>query len=112
MQGVCRNRLEGWHSARTHKARAYRVQIGRILTEKHRFPEAVEEFTQALRFDLAKAHAHNDLGVALFLLGDYEKAADQFSVAAQIDPSYADARRNLELAQVRLKTEKVENGKK
>jgi len=87
-------------------------QIGRILTEKHRFPEAVEEFTQALRFDLAKAHAHNDLGVALFLLGDYEKAAEQFSAAVQIDPAYTDARRNLDLAQVRTKTENVENERK
>ncbi len=87
-------------------------QIGRILTEKHRFPEAVEEFTQALRFDLAKANAHNDLGVALFLLGDYEKAAEQFSDAVRIDPADIDARRNLDLAQVRMKTEKAENGRK
>jgi tetratricopeptide (TPR) repeat protein len=87
-------------------------KIGRILAETHRLPEAVEEFTQALRFDPANAYTHNDLGVALFLQGDYQKAAEQFREAMQTNPAYTDARRNLDLAQVRMKTEKAENGKK
>jgi len=87
-------------------------KIGRILTETHQLPEAVEELTQALRFDPADAHAHNDLGVALFQLGDYEKSAGQFSDAVRIDPAYADARRNLDLAQARIKNEKVEQARK
>jgi tetratricopeptide (TPR) repeat protein len=87
-------------------------KIGRILADTHQLPEAVEEFTQALRFDPGNAWAHNDLGVVLFQLGDYEKAAEQFSDAVRIDPAYTDARRNLDLAQVPMKTEKVENGRK
>ena len=87
-------------------------KIGRILAETHQLPEAAEEFTQALRFDPEDAWAHNDLGVVLFQLGDYEKAAEQFSAAVRIDPAYTDAKRNLDLAQVRMKTEKVENGRK
>jgi len=87
-------------------------QIGRILTAQHHYSDALEEFNQALRFDLAKAYAHNDLGVVLFQMGDYEKAAEQFSDAVRLDPAYADARRNLDLAQERMKNEKVENGRK
>jgi len=83
-------------------------KIGRILADTHQLPEAVEEFTQAVRLAPTNAYAHNDLGVALFQLGDYEKAAGQFSDAIRIDPAYADARRSLELAQARIKNEKVE----
>ena len=72
-------------------------------------PQAIEEFTQALRFNPANAGVHNDLGMALFQLGDYEKAVEQFSDAVRINPADADARRNLDLAQARMKTKKVEN---
>jgi tetratricopeptide (TPR) repeat protein len=36
-------------------------------------------------------------------MGEYEKAAEQFSYALRIDPSNASARQNLALAQVRMK---------
>ena len=81
-------------------------QMGRILTQAHRLPEAIEEFNQALRFDLAKADAHNDLGVAYFQLGDYEKSAEQFSEAVKIDPGSAYAKQNLAFAEARIKTKK------
>jgi tetratricopeptide (TPR) repeat protein len=80
-------------------------KIGSILMVRtHQFPAAVDEFEQAVKLDPANAHAHNDLGVALSQLGDYEKAVAQFNDAIQIDPTYADARRNLDLAQARMKT--------
>ena len=87
-------------------------KIGRILADTHQLPEAAEEFTQALRFDPENAWAHNDLGVVLFQRGDYGKAAEQFSDAVRIDPAYTDAKQNLDLAQARIKTEKIENGRK
>jgi Flp pilus assembly protein TadD len=80
--------------------------IGKILSEKQLFYEAVEEFTQALQFAPGDVHMHNDLGVALFQLGDYESAAGQFDDALRLDPAYADARRNLDLAQARMKSKK------
>jgi tetratricopeptide (TPR) repeat protein len=87
-------------------------KIGRILTETHHLPEAAEEFTQAVRFDPANANAHNDLAVVLFQLGDDEKAVEQFNDAIRIDPANAEARRNLELAQARMKNEKVKQTEK
>ncbi len=82
-------------------------KIGIILTQTHQLPEAAEEFTQAVRFDPANANAHNELAVVLFQLGEYEKAAEQFSEALRIDPANADDRRNLDLAQARMKSEQA-----
>jgi Flp pilus assembly protein TadD len=80
--------------------------------ETHQLPEAVEEFTQALRFDPADAHAHKGLGVALFQLGDNEKAVEQFSEAVRVDPADAGARRNLDVAQARMKNKAVVSERK
>jgi Flp pilus assembly protein TadD len=73
----------------------------------HQFPAAAEEFTQAVRLDPASPNAHDDLGVALFQLGDDEKAIEQFNDAIRIDPTYAGARRNLDLTQAHMKNVKV-----
>jgi lipoprotein NlpI len=78
----------------------------------HRLPEAVEEFTQSLRIDPANANTHNNLGVVLFQMRDYEKAVEQFSDAVQTDPANADAKRNLDGAQALMKNVKVGSGRK
>ncbi len=39
--------------------------------------------------------AHNDLGVALMLRGDYREAERHFGHALKLDPGYAPARRNM-----------------
>ncbi len=69
----------------------------------HHLPEAVDAYTKSLELDPNDAHAHNDLGVALIQLGQYEKAAEQFNDTLRIDPNYADAKRNLEYAQFKMK---------
>ncbi|MGD0520556.1 MAG: tetratricopeptide repeat protein [Terracidiphilus sp.] len=74
--------------------------------------EAVEEYTQALRFDPENASTHNNLGVALLQLGEDEKALEQFSDALRLDPDYADARRNLALTQSRMKNGKIDQAGK
>jgi Tfp pilus assembly protein PilF len=72
----------------------------------HQFPEAAEEFAQALRFSPDAADSHNNLGAVLLQLGDYEKAAEQFKEAIKINPTYTDAKENLNLAQTELNTHK------
>jgi cytochrome c-type biogenesis protein CcmH/NrfG len=66
----------------------------------------MEAFNQTLRLDPANTHAHNGLGMALFQLGHYEKAAEQFGDVVRIDPSDAAARHDLEASQARIKTRK------
>jgi len=78
--------------------------MGRIFMRIHQFPEAVGEYTQALSFDPANVAVHNNLGAALFQLGDYEKAAAQFSDALRIDPANAYARKDLDIAEARMKS--------
>ena len=80
--------------------------LGNLLAEMHQLPEAVEEFKRTLQLTPDDAHVHNDLGVVLAQLGDFEKATEQFSEADRIDPAYADARRNFEFAQARIKNKK------
>jgi len=41
-------------------------------------------------------------------LGNYDKAAGQFSDVLRMNPADASARKNLDLAQARMKTTKVE----
>jgi tetratricopeptide (TPR) repeat protein/4-amino-4-deoxy-L-arabinose transferase-like glycosyltransferase len=80
--------------------------IGKIMMEKHKLPEAIDEFTQVLQFKRDDDHAHNDLGVALFQQGEYEDAAEQFRDALIINPANAEAKRNYDLAHIRMKTKK------
>ena len=81
--------------------------MGEFLIEAHQIPAAIAEFTKAVQIDPASPNAHDDLGVALFQLGDDEKAIEQFNDAIRIDPSYAGARRNLDLTLAHMKTKKI-----
>jgi Flp pilus assembly protein TadD len=78
----------------------------------HQLPEAVDEFTQAMRFGPVNANSHIGLGMVLMQMGDYEKAAGQFSDALQINPADADARRNLDLARAMMKNKMVQQAGK
>ena len=79
------------------------ANIGFNLGETHHLPEAVDAYAKSLELDPNDARAHNDLGVALVQLGEYEKAAEQFDDTLRIDPNYSDAKRNLEYAQFKMK---------
>jgi Flp pilus assembly protein TadD len=47
------------------------------------------------------AAGHNSLGIALASLGRLDQAAEQFQLAVQLDPTFVEARRNLQAAQQR-----------
>jgi len=51
---------------------------------------------QGLRLCPRNPAAHNDLGVALMLRGDYAEARKHFGHALKLDPGYIPARRNME----------------
>jgi Flp pilus assembly protein TadD len=52
-------------------------------------------FRQAIADDPTDSKAHNELGVALALSGNYAAAADEFRAAIRIWPGYKEARANL-----------------
>jgi protein O-mannosyl-transferase len=48
-----------------------------------------------------KARPHNNLGHAYAMQGDWDRAIEEFRIAARLDPDYALARKNLRDAYLR-----------
>jgi len=69
------------------------VNLGNILYQANRIPEAMDLFRQALR--IKPAVGHYSIGNALVLKGRTSEAIEQYKQALQIDPDYADAHHNL-----------------
>jgi protein O-mannosyl-transferase len=67
--------------------------LGNILYQANRIPEAMDLFKQALK--IKPAVAHYSLGNALVLTGRTSEAIDQFKQALRINPDYAEAHNNL-----------------
>jgi tetratricopeptide (TPR) repeat protein len=67
--------------------------LGNILYQANRIPEAMDLFTQALR--IKPAEAHYSLGNALVLTGRTSEAIDQYKQALRINPNYAEVHNNL-----------------
>ncbi len=88
-----------------------RLYLANALRAQDKSVEAAQEYRRVLAIEPDNYYAHNDLGVVLYQLGDYENAALQFSDAVRLDPANADARRNLALAQARLTNNKIVSGR-
>jgi tetratricopeptide (TPR) repeat protein len=69
------------------------VNLGNILYQANRIPEAMDLFKQALR--IKPAVGHYSIGNALVLKGRTSEAIEQYKQALQIDPDYAEAHHNL-----------------
>jgi tetratricopeptide (TPR) repeat protein len=67
--------------------------LGNILYQANRIPEAMGLFKQALR--IKPAEAHYSLGNALVLTGRNSEAIDQYKQALRINPDYAEVHSNL-----------------
>jgi tetratricopeptide (TPR) repeat protein len=69
------------------------VNLGDILYQANRIPEAMDLFNQALR--IKPAAAHYSLGNGLVRTGRTSEAIEQFKQALRVDPDYAEAHNNL-----------------
>ncbi len=67
--------------------------LGNILYQANRIPEAMDLFKQALR--IKPAAAHYSLGNALVLKGRTSEAIDQYKQALRINPDFAEVHNNL-----------------
>src|SRR5436190_14538797 len=67
--------------------------LGNILYEANRIPEAMDLFKQAL--EIKPAEAHYSLGNALVLTGRTSEAIDQFKQALRMNPNSAEAHNKL-----------------
>jgi protein O-mannosyl-transferase len=69
------------------------VNLGNILYQVNRVPEAMELFKQAS--EIKPAIAHFSLGNALVQTGQKSEAIDQYTQALRINPDFAEAHNNL-----------------
>jgi len=69
------------------------ANLGNILYQANRIPEAMDLFKQALR--IKPAVGHYSLGNALVLTGRTSEAIDQYKQALRINPDYAEAHNSL-----------------
>lgn len=72
--------------------------LASLLASMNRHEEAVVHFKLALQNaeDADALTLHNELGVALIMLGRRDEAASHFRAALELDPGFAPARANLE----------------
>ena len=84
-------------SAPRYHRRACRRGEGyfRKAQRARRLNRKIDLLREGLRYCPGNPAAHNDLGVALMLKGNYRAAENQFRHALRIDPDYRPARRNL-----------------
>ncbi len=94
--GYARRAAKVAPSAETHR------NLGIVLAQAGKTPEAISEFKLALQInpDLADAHCH--LGVVLQREGKFEEAVGHYQQALRMNPNYAEAHYNLGVALVRL----------
>jgi protein O-mannosyl-transferase len=69
------------------------VNLGNILYQTNRIPEAMDLFKQAS--EIKPAVAHYSLGNALIEKGRTSEAMEEYRQSLRIDPDYAEARNNL-----------------
>lgn len=71
------------------------ANLGVIYRAANRLPEALAEFTQAVRLSPKQPIYLNQLGVTYRLLGQFEKAREAYENAIALDANYAKAILNL-----------------
>ncbi len=69
--------------------------LGLVLLNAGRLPDAIEQFEAALRIKPDYAFAHNGLGNALFLSGRTAEAIGHYEEALRLDPAYPEAHNGL-----------------
>ena len=74
-----------------------------LLLEKGQFAQAESEFRAVLQLAPESVETLNNMGVALASLGRLQEAVDVFERALALQPDFADARRNLEMARQRTR---------
>jgi predicted negative regulator of RcsB-dependent stress response len=62
--------------------------LGNVLLETGRVPEAIEQYEESLQFNPNGVEAHNNLGFALYQEGQTEQAIEQYRLALKFNPHF------------------------
>jgi superkiller protein 3 len=74
---------------------AFHHNLGLMLAQAGRLPEAIEQYQQAIEIYPQNAEAFNNLGAAYYAQKDFPHAGGCYERALQIDPDYVKAHYNL-----------------
>ncbi|MBI5574058.1 MAG: DUF2723 domain-containing protein [Elusimicrobia bacterium] len=77
--------------------------LGLVFNEKKLYNKSIPLFEKAISVDPSLSQAYNNLGVVYWEKTDYEKAAEYFSQALKNAPNDEGVKRNLLMAQEKLK---------
>jgi tetratricopeptide (TPR) repeat protein len=77
-------------------------RLGRALTAAGKYPEAIEELSEAIRLRPDFSKAFNARGYVYLLKRDYQHAAADFDAAIRLDPNYTNAYHNRSVARKAL----------
>jgi hypothetical protein len=69
--------------------------LGNVMLETDRVPEAITLYEKALRINPATPEAHNNLGLALYQQNRITEAIDQYDLALKFNPHFGLAHSNL-----------------
>jgi tetratricopeptide (TPR) repeat protein len=72
-----------------------RNNLGNILIETNRLPQAIDQYRAALRLNPAMVEAHNNLGFALAETGHLREAVEQYQLALANNPHFVQTQINL-----------------
>lgn len=87
-----------FRQGRFEQAGEARTQLGSLLLKHRKYRAAAELYQKEVNARPGDPAAHNNLGVALMLLGDIRPAIEHFEEALRINPGHEKARRNLAAA--------------
>jgi hypothetical protein len=69
--------------------------LGNVMLETGRIPEAIDQYEHALQLNPHMVEAHNNLGLSLDQIGRTPEAIGQYELALQINPHFGLAHTNL-----------------
>jgi len=84
-------RLWTYTLAKNPDAAPARTNLGLLLLEHHRIPEAIEELSAALKINPENSEAQNGLGNALFYSGKTAEAIPHYKESLKHNPNYTPA---------------------
>jgi tetratricopeptide (TPR) repeat protein len=89
-----------WQDALAHQpnSSSVRINLGMMLTEAGRLPEAITQFEAAWRLKPDAADAANNLGMALIRCERPAEAIEPLEKAVSVEPDFAEAHNNLGVA--------------
>ena len=95
-------------AARTDALAAYHLWAS-LLIKGNQTDEAISVLLRALRLFPSSRVIHYDLGTAYDASLQYERAIEQYKKTLEIDPSFADAKRNIASSMNNLGAERIRN---